>query len=444
MSAIPQVQVQAEAAANASPANGLMSKLPSLLRVLGACAVVVALYSFVVRGWQNGNDVARYFMLLGHTGLLAALGLVSGHWLQEGKGARLLLSLALVSVPANFAILGAFIYSQTSAVEISRYPEYLAWSVDSLSTALISSGVALLVLIPAIWLGFAVLARNLSARLGLLFLISNLALLAPLRDPQGIALLVIALTLLVLGFGRYAVQHQVAAKTYEGMLALVLQLLPIGMLLGRTLWLYAFDLFLASVVAGTVYVALRQSSLLLQRTSGWRALLDALALVPALSLLALVNLALQEIQLLPTSLNLPIASLLSATLVWDIARRNVGASELYRGLAGLIVMLGLIGNLLLFNNFLAALVCLLSGATLLTWAYQRQRLAEFNTGLVLLLAGLLQQIIQLIVHFDLSSWVGLATLGIIAILFASILDARGGRLRQWWLRWRQHWQTQQG
>lgn len=94
----------------------LMKKLPSLLRILGTTALLVAMYSFLVKGWQSGGDVFRYLLMLGHTGAMAAIGLASGHWLKEGKGARLLLTLALVSVAANFAILGAFIYSQTAAV----------------------------------------------------------------------------------------------------------------------------------------------------------------------------------------------------------------------------------------------------------------------------------------------------------------------------------------
>ncbi|WP_156100022.1 hypothetical protein [Nitrosococcus oceani] len=54
-----------------------------------------------------------------------------GHWLRENKGARLLLLLALVSVPVNFAILGAFIYSASHVSEVT-YPVFATWQAEGL------------------------------------------------------------------------------------------------------------------------------------------------------------------------------------------------------------------------------------------------------------------------------------------------------------------------
>ncbi|HBD11786.1 MAG TPA: hypothetical protein DCZ13_06535, partial [Porticoccaceae bacterium] len=138
----------------------LLQLLPKILRGIGAGALVVAMYSFLVQGWQSGNDVFRYLLMLGHTGALAAIGLASGHWLQESKSARLLTTLALISIPANFAILGALIYSQSGSLLVGDYPSYVAWTTDSLRTALVTTGFAFLVLIPTIFLGFSILARS--------------------------------------------------------------------------------------------------------------------------------------------------------------------------------------------------------------------------------------------------------------------------------------------
>ena len=77
------------------PSPGWMARLPGLLRIFGAAAVLFSLYTytFFARGWQGSGDLMRYLMLLGHTGALAAIGLASGHFLREGKGARLLVIL---------------------------------------------------------------------------------------------------------------------------------------------------------------------------------------------------------------------------------------------------------------------------------------------------------------------------------------------------------------
>ena len=192
-----------------------MKNLPNLLRILGTAALLIAMYSFLVKGWQSGNDVFRYLLMLGHTGVLAAVGIASGHYLKESKGARLLLTLALVSVPANFAILGAFIFSQTAVVDVSHYPHYVAWSVDNLSTAIFTSGGALLALIPITLLGFTVLARSMSKQLSLLFLLSNAVLLLPIRDPHLVGLMVLGLTFISILFSHRASHENIAAKTHE-------------------------------------------------------------------------------------------------------------------------------------------------------------------------------------------------------------------------------------
>lgn len=407
----------------------LMKRLPALLRIVGAGALVVAMYSFLVRGWQSGNDVSRYLMMLGHTGLLAAIGLASGHWLKEGKGARLLLTLALVSVPANLAILGAFIFSQTTAIDIAGYPHYVAWTVNSLPTALATTAGALLVLVPVTLLGFTVLARSMSRQLSVLFLVSNLALLLPLRDPQSIAVLVSLLTFGVVWFSRQAACKQVAAMTREGVTALGLQLLPLGVLLGRSLWLYAFDLFLATVLATTVFFVLRQVSLYLKAGSVFRNLLDALSLAPAASVAFLLSEALYETGIFLDAWVLPIATLASALMVYDISRRNDHYAVGYRRMAVLFLLIGMLANLALFSNLLAASACLVMGAVLVAYGYRVQQLSLFAGGLLLSLAAVIHQLIDLVRDFDLANWASLAVLGMVSIVVASILESQGGKLR---------------
>jgi hypothetical protein len=419
----------------------IRNRLPALLRVVGTGAVIVAMYSFLVRGWDSGNDVSRYLMMLAHTALLAGIGLASGYWLQEGKGARQLLTLALVSVPANFAILGAFIYSRTAPGGTGHYPHYVAWSVDSLPVALATAAAALVVLVPVTLLGFRVLARGMSRELAMLFLLSNLALLLPLRDPHGIGLLVAVLTGAVVWFSRSAADGQAVAGTREGITALGMQLLPLGVLLGRSLWLYAFDLFLATLVAATVFAVLRQCSLYLKPGSRVRALFDGVSLMPALAIAPLGIAALSVTGMLPDAWLLPAGALLSASLVYDIARRSERHPGFYRRLAVLVVLAGPITNLWLHGGLPAAAACLVPGGLIAVHGYRKQQLSLFAGGLVLVFAGLAQQFFELLRHFDLAGWAGLAVLGTLSIVFASVLESRGGRLRGRLALWREHLQA---
>jgi hypothetical protein len=413
----------------------LMKKLPQMLRILGAGAVLIAMYSFLMKGWQGGNDMLRYAMLLGHTGAMAGIGLASGYWLKEGKGARLLLTLALVSVPANFAILGAFIYSQTAIVELAFYPQYVAWAAESLSTALWVTGAALIILLPVIWIGFLTLARSISKRLALLFVLSNLALLIPLRDPQLIGFLVTALIAFIMFFSANTAKRHVSANTQEGMLALALQYLPLAVLLGRSLWLYSTDLFLLTVMSAVVFVGVRQLSLLLISNSSLRGWLELFSTVPALVVGAGLYATLSDAQALPVFLILPLSALASALLIYDISLRSKGARS-YRMLAIVILASGLFVNIYFIGGVMTALMSMLLGGATSAYGYHRKQIAVFVGGIVMVGVGVINQLYYLFQQFDLGSWATLAIAGITAIVVGSLIESKGGRIKPMLTAWK--------
>lgn len=415
--------------AAARSGGDLMSRLPGLLRILGTGVLVIAMYSFLVKGWQQGNDIFRYLIMLGHTGVLAFLGLASGHWLREGKGARLLLILALASVPANFAILGAFVFSQSGAAGIHHYPDYLAWSVDSMTTALLTTAGALLVLIPVIWLGFSVLARSMSRQLMGLFLFSNAALLLPLRSPLLIGLMVLAFAAINIAFSSKMSQQQITARTREGITALALQFLPLTVLMGRSLWLYSYDLFLFNVLAITVFFIMRQTSLYLLPGSKLRGTVDAFSLLPAVLVTPLLAMALNETGMIAGALQLPAGALVSAIMFYDISRRSAAHSRGYRAIAAQWLMWTLAANLLIQSNVLAALICVATGFSLVIAGYQRHQRSFFASGIALILFGMLHQLFDLLHQFDLGSWAVLAVVGVLAIVLGSTIESQRGRIR---------------
>jgi hypothetical protein len=413
----------------AQPQRDLMSRLPGLLRLLGTGVLIIAMYSFLAKGWQSGNDMFRYLIMLGHTGLLAAIGLASGHWLKEGKGARLLLALALASVPANFAILGAFIYSQTANLGAAIYPHYVAWSVDSLTSALSITAGALLVLIPVVWLGFMVLARSMWRQLAALFILSNAALLLPLRDPQLIALLVLAFAGINIAFSNTMSKQQIAARTQEGITALALQFLPLTILMVRSLWLYSMDLFLLNVMAASTFIIMRQASLYLLPDSRSRHIVDALSVAPAIVMTPLFSFALAETQMIADALLLPAGAMVSATMLYDISRRSPKYGGGYRSIAVIGLLLLMLTNLVWEESILAALACVVSGAVLLTVGFRHHYRNVFAGGFVLIAFGMADQLFALLEKFDLGSWATLAVLGVCAIVLASLIESQRGKIR---------------
>jgi hypothetical protein len=414
----------------------LMKKLPSLLRILGTTALLVAMYSFLVKGWHSGGDVFRYLLMLGHTGAMTAIGLTSGHWLKEGKGARLLLTLALVSVSANFAILGAFIYSQTPAAGTLHYPGFVAWSVGSLSTALMITGVALVVLLPVVFLGFRVLSRSMSSRLAVLFLISNAALLLPIREPHLVGYLVVGLSMFVLVFSGKTARRDVSARTHEGMMALVLQYLPIAVLLCRNLWLYTPNLFLLTVLALTVFFALRQVGMHLDGYPVIRSLVEGVSVLPALGFGSGLGATMTENGFFASELVLPVASLAAASLIYEISMRAREGVTLYRALAVGVLCTGLLANMFILGGVLAAMMSAVIGIAVAVYGYMKQQRIVFGGGMLTMSVGLIYQLYYATQIFHLGSWASLALLGMAAIVVGSTIECHGCRIKLMLTSWK--------
>lgn len=398
---------------------------PSLLRIAGTGALLIAMYSFLVKGWENGNDIIRYLLMLGHTGIIAAIGLASGHWLKESKGARLLLTLAVVSVPANFAILGALIYSKTALLSYVVYPHLVTWSVDSLSTAVFTTVGALVVLIPATLLGFTVLARSVSKKLSILFLLSSAMLLIPVRDPQIIGILALGLTLAIIAFGRNIARGQTSLQTTEGSTALFLQLVPLSILLGRSLLLYSVDTFLLAILSGAIFVILRQSSLVLTGRSKLRITMEGLSILPAITIgLSLIG-VLIDIPFFPNVVVIPLSALVSAGMIYDIAHRAQAKAKFYRLISVLVVTGAMLVNLLLHFDFSGGLLCTLTGLCLAQLGYKLHQQNLFVSGVLLFGLGGMQQLYEIGLHFDFGNWSSLTLLGIFAIVIASTIESKG-------------------
>ena len=392
-----------------------MSKLPTILRMLGTGALLVAMYTFLIKGWQSGNDILRYFLMLGHTGVLAIIGLASAQILKESKGARLLLTLALVSVPVNFAILGAFLFSQYGIQGLAQYPEFVAWSADSLQAILMTTGIGVLILIPISLLGFSVLARSISKRLTLLFLVSNAVLLIPIRDPFVIGILVLVLAIIGIVFFHRSLQKHVASKTKEGITALMLQALPLAILLGRTLWLYSADLFLLLVLCLAVYLLLRQICTYLDRSPTSRSAFEVLSLLPALGSF-------------PITFGL-LADTVTAALIYDIARNSVLNTTIYRWIAAVTLGVGIFLNMYIEAGTLSSLIAIAAGIGLLILGYQNKQRGLFIIGSVMMIVGITHQLFYLIRFFDLGSWASLAILGVVAIVVGSVIESKGAKIQ---------------
>ena len=403
-------------------------RLPALLRNAGAIAVLVSLYSFLSKGWAGSNDLVKYCMLLGNTLALSGIALLIGHFFKEGKSPRLLLTLGLVSVPINFAVLGAFVFYGASDFIGVSYPSYVAWKVDSLSTALIASALAGLALVPVIWLGFRTLIRGMSQRLTAFFILSNVLLLVPFRDPLLVAGMAIVLGLLALLISAETARQKIEAQTREGRIALLLQFLPLGILVGRNLWLYAADEVVVLAASTMTFIAIRQISFLVGNNGWIRKILNGCALLSASATGVLTSVVMQQLDFsLPFSLLVGVMS--TAGMIYEISLREGVDSRFYRRIAMAITVVGSLFNLFEFGSVTVSLTILLIGSGLLVMSVIHQQRSLAITGATLTVAGVVDQCLSVFLWFDMGSWIVLLILGVCAIVTASALETQSDRIK---------------
>ncbi len=414
---------------NTFPQNSWAAKLPLLLRGFGAIAVLFSLYSFLFRGWEGGSDLIRYCMLLGHTGLLALIALASGHYLQEGKGPRLLLMLALVSVPVNFAILGAFIFAGTNSLFPGGYPSFVTWSVGGLQTSLFLSGFATVILLPVVVLGFRTLARGMSGRMTTLFVISNFALLLPVRDPLWVTIMTSALGIYTLFISTKTMRQRTEVKTFEGMISILLQFLPLGILLGRNVWLYSPDAVMFSAISIVSFIALRHCMQFIAEQSRWKILLELASMLVAISAgLSTIVAMLANTEVF--TLSVLCGGVLSAGMVYELAQRSQSMKAFYQFMSMLFLTAPLLLNLMVEDTLLASLICVATGVSLLSLSYKLKQRLLLVTGGLLSFLGVGHLFVNAFQYFDVNYWIALALLGVLAIVIASMLESRGGQLRE--------------
>lgn len=427
--------IAAAESSEASPERNWRS-LPRLLRSLGAATVIAAVSIFLLQGWDQGNDVQRYVILLAHTVGLAVIGFASGRWIGESKGARLLVALALASIPASFAVAGGFLYSQFGPNAAGMlYPAFATWQVDSPTAALWVAASAMLLLTPVARLGFMVLTRRFAWRFTALYMISNSLLLLPIRDPVLVGWGALALVVAVLAVITRTARSEVALRTPEGVIARGLQIVPPLLLLARNAWLYSPNDVLFTLMAIIAFLLLRHVALLLAPAGRTRALIEAVSLLPAAAASIGTMEVLDRTIHLAGDLLLPGFALIFAGLTLEIATRAGRGGAGYRRLAAAVVSVGLIANLLLFADGATATLCLVFGLAAVVAGHMAEQRSVFALGLITLIVGLVYQLHFVIALFDLGSWASLALLGVAAILFGSAIERHGQRLKHIAAKW---------
>lgn len=410
--------------------------LSEALRILGAGVILASMSVFLLQGWNDGNDIRRYLLLLTQTGLLAAAGFAMSHVVKETKGARIFFGLALVSVPANFTILGALLYSVFQwDGGLTTYPGYASWRIEDVANIGITLGGAMVVLLPVTLICFAIMARHSAKMLSLHFLLVNALLLLPIRSSMAAGTVGLLGVLYALYVTARLTQGDRALKTGEGKFALATLYIPLGIILFRSMYFYQVDSLMVAMVSLVLFLTARQASLFPGRSARLALLLELLSWPIAMTVALAVTDAFAPG--IATGLKAPLFAAVYALLALDIVRRTdsralariIGAS------ISLFVALSFTFGVAISPSALTALLSLAAGVLLLLWGVAGRKPLTSIAGIVTAFAGAwfgFDAVVQLVLS---SSWIDLAIFGASAIALGSVIDRHGVVIKLRFTRW---------
>ena len=413
------------------------------MRLVGAALLVTSLSRFLLSGVELDNDLQRFVLLLGQTALFTGAGFAVARLFDDARGARLLFAVALLSVPAGLAVLGAMLYSLapldpsvppvatfwptgTGALDGRDLPAFARWHVGSARETAIAAAAAALVLLPTTFFALAVLARGSAVRIGIASLLAGAFLLVPVRDPSWTGLLVLGSGLVAALALRGLPREDAALRTLEGRFARLLPFVPALVIGARTLVADSPD---------PMFVALSGAALLVLSRALLRAVGRASRLGPALFPIGAVGAALVGAGLY--ALALPVVPAGSAGLVGFAAAGAALLVELGRHvepgrttwLVESVWAFALLGHLLfeaLAGGVAASAPPVVAGASaVVALALWRGRPWLTVAGSLVLAAGLAGVGVSAFEWMSAHGWQSLVGLGLAAVVGASMVQRHG-------------------
>lgn len=403
-----------------------MASLTSMLRISGAVAVLISMSMFLLQGWSENNDFERFCIMLAQTGLLGMAGLAMAKLLKEAKGARLFFGLSLTSVTANFTTLAALIYSVFSWDQLAGdYASFALWQASSGGAALLSVGIALVVLVPLSWLAFSILARPMAVSLTKWYIGMNLLMLIPVRELVYIMPMVAIAVALLLNksfLSKSALANNFSWNTAEGRYAQLILVLPLGIMIVRSLMSYNIAAMELLIIAGSVYAMCVAIAKLLSKQYVWLFHLTALA-----SAVVFAHILTYEL----LGFGLPMFALVFGIACVDLYRRSQTDTmrSFFIVAISVVTALALVLQQLVQPTIVNAIYALVGGLLLLLFAHRIKSKLLFSSALVIFGSIPFVHFQSLFSFFAQSGWVGFAVGGVLVITLASVLDRYGSIIR---------------
>jgi len=413
--------------------KGLLSDLPTLLRVVGAVLLIVAALTFMAQRWGDLDHIQRYLSFLGFTGILAAAGFFCGVKIKEDKGARTFLAIAAAIIPVHFCQLGALIYSRVIehlGLQVN-YPPHLLWHAPTDLSAFATVALGLIVIVPITFISFSTLIRSHAKLVTGVYLATNAALLIPTRDVNIMAALIAVMLLVIARVDLRRLSGSSETRTFEGKLVRFTLTLPLLALSGRTLQLYFIDVsaLFSSVLFGAFAYFMFEYAPKYVKYGAGRSTLQLFSVVPmCISWGCLLKEFFGHYGANP-SIELVVSGIPMALLFLALSlRAEKGGSSALRWIGTSIAVVTAVTNLCVYGGMLSAFICVLVGTTLGAYGYGTKRQSLFVIGATLFISGLAYHLKLAVDLYSMSPWISLGVVGVAVVLLSSYIERNKDRL----------------
>lgn len=406
-----------------TPADQSKNRLPNMLRTLGVVTLLASVSVYLLQGWESGSDMSRYLMLWGHTLALTGVGLFCSRFLKEQKSARVLLMLTLVFIAADFAITGGFIFSIFGSGDAQVHSS-IRWVMADKGVSIIALTAAGFALLPMVLLGFKVLVRPVAKEMSLLFLTGCVAMLVPVRDGIFASVILLGLVFTLIYGLLWRHKSTVQTKTYEGRVAKLLVVLPLGIILGRN-FMHDTDAYSFSILAGSIWFLFRLAATELHQNSILRKWVEAGSIIPCLALaLALTGIFSELVSTGMTVYCLLFFTLFSV-LTLELSMRAACGRQFYSVMSVLSIAVAtwLAGSEL--SAWSMSIYACIAGGGLILFGSWQHRQAPLQGGVLIVAVGVIATLVQLFGRFETNVWLMSTGLGISAIVAASYIEKKG-------------------
>lgn len=403
-----------------------MATLSSLMRMLGSLSLIAGMSVFLLQGWGESSDSSRFLMMLGQTLLMSVAGFGLHYFLKENKGARVFFGLSLLSVTANFSVLGALIYSVFQFDSLLQgLPGFATWVMADLNSLAFCVLVGTLVLVPVSFFGFRLFARGNTKKFTAMYLASCVLMLIPIRDPT---IIIGLLFIAVLVIGKLLKKME-GTNTLERKLAAGVIFVPLMIMGFRSLYFYQVEAITALCILCFIYYGVRKLTCKLDSESRLKITGNLISLPLAgwisISLFELLFGSINGYSWVSWAVLLSILAFNALMADLYIRSQQKGYATLFSVVGSLVLALGFTSIISMEDSVLMILMAIITGLAWAAAGYQLRSRTMVISGVLITGAVFVTEFVNLITIINLNNWLLLSLVGAAAIIIASIAERHG-------------------